>query len=58
MYDRTTALQYYNSYLKGKRLSDNLSNINTTYRFFYHLLGLDLTQKISLLVKGEKVHET
>jgi glycosyltransferase involved in cell wall biosynthesis len=58
MYDRETALEYYNQYLRGKKLSDNLSNINTTYRFFYHLLGLDLTQKISLFVKGEKVNET
>ena len=58
LYDRPTALEYYNQYLKGKKLPDNGQLINSTYRFFYNLLGLDLAQKISLFVKGEKINET
>jgi glycosyltransferase involved in cell wall biosynthesis len=57
-YSRKDALQLYEKYLHGKSMQDQENNLNRVYKFLYNLFGFDAAQRITLLLKGEKVHET
>jgi glycosyltransferase involved in cell wall biosynthesis len=57
-YDRKEALHYYNKYMKGITLPSNAPHVNHLYKIIYGVFGLDLAQKITLFIKGEKVRET
>lgn len=54
-YDRDEALQYYYSFMKGKKLP---KKIHWFYRMLYNYCGFDIAQRITLLIKGEKKSET
>ncbi len=59
-YNRKEALKFYEKYLHGKPLPtpDQEHNLNRVYKLLYRLFGFDAAQRITLLIKGEKVHET
>jgi glycosyltransferase involved in cell wall biosynthesis len=52
IYNRKAALEYYNKYMKGKALPVTSKNATSAYRILYNILGFDLTQKITMLLKG------
>jgi glycosyltransferase involved in cell wall biosynthesis len=56
-FDKKEALNYYRTYMRGKRLPPDAPYINSIYRLLYRFFGLDIAQKITMFVKGRKAME-
>jgi glycosyltransferase involved in cell wall biosynthesis len=57
-YDKTEALRYYRTYMKGKPLPADAPNVNRIYKLLYGAFGLDTAQRITNFIKGAKNNES